>query len=287
MNFSSQPSAENYCNVQAVQLGLDPVGTAYDFDDAFIIEMPLPWRKSLYERDGPLPHALLDLYDVWSAEYEAGKPYHHNSMLVAPDESAEQVEQDERRTVIFYERPIHPFAYFMKTEYRVPVEEIGQILWARYMQPEQMRQFERYRRAEFDRVRDILVCTHGSVDVACAKFGYPLYQMLRRTYHDEPEIRVCARQPLWRPRLCTHADRHAGWTLLGLCWRAAGGANRRPPRRCRCPQRPLPRLGRNLGWLDAGSGTRHLAASRLGVVQLCQERTRNRARHKYGRTELG
>jgi hypothetical protein len=29
-------------------------------------------------------------------------------------------------------------------------------------------------------VRDLLVCTHGSVDAACSKFGYPIYAQLRR-----------------------------------------------------------------------------------------------------------
>ncbi|MEL6407939.1 MAG: sucrase ferredoxin [Chloroflexota bacterium] len=38
-------------------------------------------------------------------------------------------------------------------------------------------------------MRDILVCTHGTVDVACAKFGYPLYKHLRDT-HANDEVRV-------------------------------------------------------------------------------------------------
>ncbi len=38
-------------------------------------------------------------------------------------------------------------------------------------------------------MRDLLVCTHGTVDVACAKFGYPLYKYLRQQ-HAGDHLRV-------------------------------------------------------------------------------------------------
>ena len=50
---------------------------------------------------------------------------------------------------------------------------------------EDLTAFGRYRVPEMDTVRDVLVCTHGTVDAACAKFGYPLYNRLRRDYADE------------------------------------------------------------------------------------------------------
>jgi len=40
-----------------------------------------------------------------------------------------------------------------------------------------------------DSTRDLLVCTHGTVDAACAKFGYPLYNDLRSN-HAGSDVRV-------------------------------------------------------------------------------------------------
>lgn len=49
-----------------------------------------------------------------------------------------------------------------------------------------------------DNIREILVCTHGNVDVACSRFGYPIYEKLRKEYSDE-NLRV------WR---CSHIGGH-------------------------------------------------------------------------------
>ncbi|HEX2281538.1 MAG TPA: sucrase ferredoxin, partial [Thermomicrobiales bacterium] len=50
---------------------------------------------------------------------------------------------------------------------------------------------DRYR-TDAGSVRDLLVCTHGAVDVCCGKFGYPIYQSLRDRYAPavSPDIRV-------------------------------------------------------------------------------------------------
>lgn len=46
-----------------------------------------------------------------------------------------------------------------------------------------------------------MVCTHGNVDVACARFGYPIYKKLRQNYAAESkgQLRV------WR---CSHFGGH-------------------------------------------------------------------------------
>jgi hypothetical protein len=49
--------------------------------------------------------------------------------------------------------------------------------------------FERYRQ-DTALVRDIVVCTHGSRDVCCGRFGYQVYDILRRRYMVRGKIRV-------------------------------------------------------------------------------------------------
>jgi hypothetical protein len=57
--------------------------------------------------------------------------------------------------------------------------------------PDGLRRFERYEE-DTSRIRDILVCTHGSHDACCGKFGYPVYATLRYGYAatSEGQLRV-------------------------------------------------------------------------------------------------
>ena len=57
--------------------------------------------------------------------------------------------------------------------------------------------------------RDIFVCTHGAIDACCAKFGYPLYKLLRHMANN-PAHTLRA----WR---CTHFGGHRfAATLLDM-----------------------------------------------------------------------
>lgn len=49
--------------------------------------------------------------------------------------------------------------------------------------------FGRYRQ-ETAHGRDVLVCTHGSRDACCGKFGYPVYDLLRRRHAARERLRV-------------------------------------------------------------------------------------------------
>ncbi len=178
---------KDYCNVLAAQLGLDPAGYAGTFKEAVLIETPLPWRRKAAEMTGVMPQEVTDLLAQWMDDYHAGLPYDKRLLLIAPD-PATSVQG--LRTVIFYAMPQQPFARFVKMEYRVPEAALGPLVWAWFKEPAQLEKFDRYRRADADALRDILVCTHGTVDVACAKFGYPLYKMLREQYHDDVSTRV-------------------------------------------------------------------------------------------------
>ncbi len=203
---------KSYCNLLARQKGLDPAGHAGSFDDLVVLETPLPWKRSMYEKADPLPQALLDLYALWLEAYRAGHGYPHRALMVAPD--AAYSRQGFRR-VMFYSRP-HPrplspeargenaitesdrdsvddssngrsgaFARYGKVEYLVPESELGALVWAWYQSRDELPRFDNWRDAASDATRDLLVCTHGTVDAACARFGYPLYDRLRKQHADE------------------------------------------------------------------------------------------------------
>lgn len=179
-------TTKHYCNVVAMQQGLDPIGHAGSFSDAIIIEAPLPWKYEMTSKSGALPQQMIDLYAIWLEDYHQGKGYPHLALVIAPDNEYSQVGM---RRIMFYTRPDRLFAQFTKVEYLLPENELGALIWALYQEHEKLDVFEQYRIANADAIRDILVCTHGTVDVACAKFGYPLYKHMRENYSNE-QLRV-------------------------------------------------------------------------------------------------
>lgn len=175
------PASLSYCNCLALERQLDPAGSAGDFDDAVLMELPLPWPGDLYTNAAALPPEVRDLVALWVARYEETGEYRHRQLVIAPDPAYSQAG---RRRVLFYTRPAGLMTRFEKLEYQVPEAELGAFVWSLYEDRAALPRFERYRAPQADGLRDLLVCTHGSVDVACAKFGYPLYKALRARYAD-------------------------------------------------------------------------------------------------------
>ncbi len=168
-----------YCNCMAQNRGLDPVGHAGDFWDCIAIELPLPWKRDMYTDENVLPQAIRDLFALWLKHYRETGEYRHLALFIAPDQAYSR--QGFRR-VMFYARPSTLFAKFEKVEYLVPTDQLGVLAWSLYQDRAALSRFEQYRVGEGDHTRDLLVCTHGTVDAACAKFGYPLYKHLHDTY---------------------------------------------------------------------------------------------------------
>lgn len=183
---TGQRTSKEFCNVLAIQRGLDPVGSAGHFEDAVIVETPLPWKREIYQKAGALPQEVIDLLALWLKRYQAGEPYSHRPLMVAPDRV---YSREGYRRVMFYTRPQGGFAHFDKIEYHVPEADLGPLLWALFEAPADLPRYDAYRTPEADDTRDLLVCTHGTIDVACAKFGFPLYKMLRDDYANE-KLRV-------------------------------------------------------------------------------------------------
>lgn len=183
---SESTVTKTYCNCVAQQRGLEPVGYAGGFTDAIVIEIPLPWKIDMYEQPGVLTQELIDLMALWLTEYNETGKYPHSSLAIAPDP---EYSREGYRRVMFYTRPDGLFSHFQKVEYQVPEHLLGKLIWALYQAPENLSEFEQYRASEADAIRDLLVCTHGTVDAACAKFGFPLFKYMR-THLADDSLRV-------------------------------------------------------------------------------------------------
>jgi hypothetical protein len=175
---TASTAVKAYCNVLALEKGLDPVGYATAFDTLLLMEAPLPWKKEMYAAAGTLPQDVIDLIQLNVQRYhETGVLPKVRPLVIAPD--AVYSRPGFRRVIVFA-RQAARIADFGRTEYLVPDVEMGRLIWALAEQPDELSQFTAYLVNESQSIRDLLVCTHGTVDAACAKFGYPLYDDLRR-----------------------------------------------------------------------------------------------------------
>jgi hypothetical protein len=184
--MDTRPTMQAFCNVLAIEKGLNPAGYADNFDDMILFEVPLPWKRDIYQKAGILPQQAIDLLGIWLEEYYETKRYPHRPLLIVHDP---EYSQKGWRRVMFYTRQTGDIAQFDKVEYQVPEEELGDLLWALYQAREDLPRFEQYRQPDKDHTRDLLVCTHGTIDAACAKFGHPLYKNLRHN-HANDDVRV-------------------------------------------------------------------------------------------------
>lgn len=171
-------TSQSFCNLSARDKGLDPIGYAGACDLFVTFELPLPWPYDLWRSDG-MPEEVRRLIEVWYGDPNTPRP-RLRPLAVAPDPV---YSSPEHRRVMVHRRPSAPFTNFAKEEYSLPEAQLGPFIWALLMAPNELPAFEAYR--EPDRpTRDLLICTHGAVDAACAKFGFPLYRSLRNRAQD-------------------------------------------------------------------------------------------------------
>ncbi len=166
----------------------DPVGTATSYDHYAIIETSLPW-PGLLEETGRIGKDLLHVM-----EEARTRGVHFRPLAIAPDS---EYSRSGHRRVLFFSRPSGRFSVLRRHEYAVPQSMVAPLVAAYLNQTERLERFEAYREnadgdGERGRVRDLLVCTHGSVDACCGKFGFPIYKTLRESYcsSGSPSIRV-------------------------------------------------------------------------------------------------
>lgn len=179
-----------FCCETSRQNGEDPLGSLIPFDSWFMIETKPPWKYKIWMEAKPIPQTAIDLFQ----EIHSEKKIRLRQLAIAPDS---EYSNPNYTRILHYSRPAQLFAKYDKQEYLVPPELVGELAVALYKQPELLPQFEQYRQ-ETNHIREMMVCTHGNVDAACARFGYPVYQQLRQNYATS-NLRV------WR---CSHFGGH-------------------------------------------------------------------------------
>lgn len=182
----TEPCDTRFCSLFARSQGEQPVGNAPQTRQFLVVEVPTPWPRNFLEAP-TLPQGLGALL---LRAYEARIDF--VPVGVVPDE---EYSRPGLTRVMWLRRPEGAFARFERGEWQLPTPRVAALCEA-LLFGDGLEGFEPYR-SSFSG-RDLLVCTHGTVDVCCAKFGYPVYRELRERYGG-PGLR------LWR---CTHFGGH-------------------------------------------------------------------------------
>lgn len=170
--MTPKPQRTPLCSVLAREKGLDPIGYAGAADIFVTFEIPLPWPYALWQCKA-VPTEIHKLIRIWYGNPDISRP-RLRPLVIAPDPVWSQRGY---RRVMVHRRPEGMFANFAKSEYLIPDAELGPFIWTLLMDTDRLAAFEKYLEPHVD-TRDFLICTHGAVDAACAKFGYPLYKEL-------------------------------------------------------------------------------------------------------------
>lgn len=169
--MSTAAPPRRLCSVIAKEQGDNPLGTAWAFRRMLAMELELPWPHDYFEaREFPAGIAG-QMETLWEDHLDTG-------MLAFAPDCQHAVPGMVR--IIDYRYAAPPHAAAERQEYLVPRERAGEFFLLLFVDDPAVRDCPDVQRVAFTG-RDLFVCTHGTVDACCAKFGFPLYRALHKT----------------------------------------------------------------------------------------------------------
>ncbi|MCF4968866.1 sucrase ferredoxin [Nostoc sp. CMAA1605] len=149
-----------FCSDATRQLGEEVIGSATDYQTYILVECPLPWMTNAFSSKW-IPHNLQILVEEVN---KTKLPVRF--LLIAND----YTHKAEHTTLLIYQKQIGLSSGYIKHEFKLSnIDQVAsvvkQCLWGKT--PD----FE----IETHIARDILICTHGSYDKCCARYGNPFY----------------------------------------------------------------------------------------------------------------
>ncbi len=172
-------SACQYCSVVSKANGEDPIGTAVTAQQWLLIEVPQPWVKN------PWAGQSADLLELFEAIERQPKLWKSLRILaIAPDKTY-STKSD--RHVFFYQQPKGATSTYAQQHYHLPTAQLSQLARALVLQPAELNRFSHYLQPS---ARAMFVCTHTNYDLACGRFGTPLYRTLKKQYAQADSLSV-------------------------------------------------------------------------------------------------
>ncbi len=164
-----------YCSVVSKANGEDPIGSASPVDEWLLVEVPHPWNKQLWA-DKPDYQPLLQQVEKLTSQPER---YLKTRLLaIAPDKAESKPDGIQ---IFYYVRPARSFTQYVKQAYCIPLAQSASLIAALLYDSHNLDPFLPYQQSTAH-IRELLICTHTHHDIACGRFGAPLYSLLRRQY---------------------------------------------------------------------------------------------------------
>ncbi len=179
MNNAAPP--RRLCSVIAKAQGDNPLGTAWAVRRMLAMELDLPWPEDFFAARA-FPKGMGDtLEGLWADHPGTG------ILAFAPDRGHAV---PGKTRIIDFRYPAPPHAAAERHEYLVPTDQVGEFFPRLFVDDPSAVQVAGVETVEFAG-RDLFVCTHGTVDACCARFGFPLYRELHRIAAEEDDsVRV-------------------------------------------------------------------------------------------------
>src|ERR671914_2178633 len=149
------------CSVVSKAAREDPAGCGRPFVGYLGIEVTPPWKDEVTES----PRFPEGLREAVERAQRAGVIGKFTALFPDPVYSREGYVR-----TLYLHKPPGPFVAYEKSEYAVPAGEIVPLVEALAEGPDGLSCFGLYEE-DTSHGRDILVCTHGSHDACCGKFG--------------------------------------------------------------------------------------------------------------------
>ncbi|ADV65946.1 sucrase ferredoxin [Deinococcus maricopensis] len=169
--MSGSPTPLLLCSAASQDLGEELIGTAPTWHQAFALDLPLrtwdhfrdsaTWtarRHDLFARLGEHVRATRTGYGLLL--YSSGEDTGHVRHYTRTDDHAA----------------------FTRTDYQLSADGTLDLLEAALLHPERLPDLQPHRRPTPTLGTDLHVCTHGTVDAACGKLGYPLLAELQAAH---------------------------------------------------------------------------------------------------------
>jgi hypothetical protein len=178
---------DRLCSVAAQAQAHDPIATSQPLEAVLFVETATPWGEHFYDADaeGAIPQRIAAAQrEYFERRSAAGLPFAadlgaRRTYAIAPD--ADRSDGGGRR-VVLATRPPGPIASYALTEYRFDDEDpaVVGLVESCLLGPQDLGAFDAWATGRA-LPRQFFICTHGQVDICCARFGVPLYRALRAT----------------------------------------------------------------------------------------------------------
>ena len=158
-----------FCADHSRQIQEDVVGSATNYQTYILVECPTPWVYEAFNSKWVPDNLRILVEDVKRAKL----PIHF--LLIANDQS----HRGEETTLLIYQQQDGLSNGYRKQEFKLPnIEQVAGVV-SKYLAG-----VSADYQIESSITRDILLCTHGSHDQCCARYGNPFYFHAQNTISD-------------------------------------------------------------------------------------------------------